>query len=482
LLERHGVRAEDLDVNEVWAQTIRSLETDYNLNPRQLSTLRKVQPVGINREILYADVAHEATRTFLEGSLGEDLMSALSDVLGCNARFAININSNLNEDIAGPATEQVIEEPEILPASHAPIGHTTPQPAPVLNAKHTFDSFVIGQSNRFAHAAAIAVAEAPAKAYNPLFIYGGSGLGKTHLLHAIGHYAHNLYPTVQVRYVRSEDFLNDFINAIGDGKGGGRELFKRGYRDVDILLIDDIQFLQGKEGTMEEFFHTFDTLHQLGKQIVITSDQHPNQLQGFEERLRTRFMWGLLTDIQTPDVETRIAILRRKSEQANYDISPEVLSFIGSRITTNIRELEGALTRIVAYASLNKQTIDPMLAEVVLRDVLLNSQTETITPAIIIAETAAYFGMSIEDLCGNRRIKALSDARQVAMFLCREMTELPLKKIADLFNRKDHTTVMYSHKKVGALMADNVTTYNQVSELTSRIKQKAASSAVGLAA
>ncbi|MDR2703938.1 MAG: chromosomal replication initiator protein DnaA [Cellulomonadaceae bacterium] len=473
MLDRHNVRADDLDVADVWAQTLRSLEADYNLNARQLSTLRKVHPVGINRNVLYADVAHETTRGYLEGSLGEDLMSALSEVLGCNARFAININPSVNEDIAGPTAGAPVEEPEILPANHAPIGHSTPQPAPLLNPKYHFDSFIIGSSNRFAHAAALAVAEAPAKAYNPLFVYGGSGLGKTHLLHAIGHYAHNLYPTVRVRYVTSEGFLNDFINAVREGKEGGPDLFKRNYRDVDILLIDDIQFLQGKKETMEEFFHTFNHLHQADKQVVITSDQHPDQLQGFEERLRTRFKWGLLTDIQTPDVETRIAILRRKSEDAKYDISPDVLGYIGARITTNIRELEGALTRVAAYASLNQKTVDPALAEVVLRDVLFDNQVETVTPTTIISETASYFGVSVEDLTGTRRTRELAVARQVAMYLVREMTGLSFPKTAELFSRKDHTTILYAFRKVESLMAENVTTYNQVSDLTTRIKQKA---------
>lgn len=467
-------RGDEIDFSEIWAQTSQTLEIDYNLGARQLSYLRKAHPVGMFGKNIVLAVAQESIRTYLETSLKEDLMSALSDVIGYDASFAIQIDPNFNEHIAGPTAEYVLEEPEVIaPPAHTPIGHSTPQPAPQLNPNYTFDSFVTGSSNRFAHAAALAVAEAPAKAYNPLFIYGGSGLGKTHLLHAIGHYAHNLYPTVKVRYVPSEGFLNDFINAVREGKEGAIGLFKRSYRDVDILLIDDIQFLQGKKETMEEFFYTFNELHQGGKQVVITSDQPAKQLHGFEDRLRTRFSWGLSADIQNPDVETRIAILRRKSEDLNYNISAEVLGYIGSRITTNIRELEGALTRVAAYASLNQRTVDPTLAEVVLRDVIFDKPDEVVTPATIIAETASYFGVPLEDLCGSRRTRALAEARQVAMYLCREMTDLSYPQIVKLFNRKDHTTAMYAVKKVGESMTEKVTTYNQVSELTARIKQKA---------
>jgi len=328
---------------------------------------------------------------------------------------------------------------------------------------------VIGASNRFAHAAAVAVAEAPAKAYNPLFVYGESGLGKTHLLHAIGHYAENLYPGVKVRYVNSEEFTNDFINSIRDDKASA---FQRRYRDVDVLLIDDIQFLQGKVQTQEEFFHTFNTLHNANKQVVITSDLPPKLLSGFEERMRSRFEWGLLTDVQPPDLETRIAILRKKAIQERMSAPDEVLEFIASRISTNIRELEGALIRVTAFASLNRQSVDMGLAEIVLKDLIPNEQGSQITSATIMAQTAAYFGLTIEDLCGTSRSRVLVTARQIAMYLCRELTDLSLPKIGQQFGGRDHTTVMHADKKIRQLMAERRAIYNQVTELTNRIKQQ----------
>ena len=337
-----------------------------------------------------------------------------------------------------------------------------------LNPKYTFDTFVIGSSNRFAHAAAVAVAEAPAKAYNPLFVYGESGLGKTHLLHAIGHYARNLYPGVRVRYVNSEEFTNDFINSIRDDKA---QNFQRRHRDVDILLIDDIQFLQGKVQTQEEFFHTFNTLHNANKQVVITSDLPPKQLAGFEERMRSRFEWGLLTDVQPPDLETRIAILRKKAIQEGMTAPDDVLEYIASRISTNIRELEGALIRVTAFASLNRQLVDLPLAEIVLKDLISDEHGPEITAAVIIGQTASYFGLTIDDLCGQSRSRVLVNARQIAMYLCRELTDLSLPKIGQQFGGRDHTTVMHAERKIRMLMAERRSIFNQVTELTNRIKQ-----------
>ncbi|HEU5240870.1 MAG TPA: chromosomal replication initiator protein DnaA [Ornithinibacter sp.] len=338
-----------------------------------------------------------------------------------------------------------------------------------LNPKYTFDTFVIGASNRFAHAAAVAVAEAPAKAYNPLFIYGDSGLGKTHLLHAIGHYARNLFPHVKVRYVNSEEFTNDFINSIRDDKAAN---FQRRYRDVDVLLIDDIQFLQGKVQTQEEFFHTFNTLHNANKQVVITSDVPPKLLSGFEARMRSRFEMGLLTDVQPPDLETRIAILRKKAIQERLSVPDDVLEFIASRISTNIRELEGALIRVTAFASLNRQPVDMSLAEIVLRDLIPDDASSQVTPATIMAQTAAYFGLTLDDLQGQSRSRVLVTARQIAMYLCRELTDLSLPKIGQQFGGRDHTTVMHADKKIRQLMAERRAIYNQVTELTNRIKQQ----------
>lgn len=368
--------------------------------------------------------------------------------------------------------------PARLPAQSGAPGPLAAQPAPAtgpgeptarLNPKYLFDTFVIGASNRFAHAAAVAVAEAPAKAYNPLFIYGESGLGKTHLLHAIGHYARSLYPGTRVRYVSSEEFTNEFINSIRDGKA---DAFRRRYRDMDILLVDDIQFLASKESTQEEFFHTFNTLHNANKQIVLSSDRPPKALVTLEDRLRNRFEWGLITDVQPPELETRIAILRKKAVQEQLNAPPEVLEFIASRISRNIRELEGALIRVTAFASLNRQPVDLGLTEIVLKDLIPGGEDASpeITAADIMAATADYFGLSIDDLCGSSRSRVLVTARQIAMYLCRELTDLSLPKIGAQFGGRDHTTVMHADRKIRALMAERRSIYNQVTELTNRIK------------
>ncbi|GAA2655664.1 chromosomal replication initiator protein DnaA [Streptomyces lunalinharesii] len=365
-----------------------------------------------------------------------------------------------------------------LPAPSGAPGPLAAQPAPAtgpgeptarLNPKYLFDTFVIGASNRFAHAAAVAVAEAPAKAYNPLFIYGESGLGKTHLLHAIGHYARSLYPGTRVRYVSSEEFTNEFINSIRDGKA---DAFRRRYRDMDILLVDDIQFLASKESTQEEFFHTFNTLHNANKQIVLSSDRPPKQLVTLEDRLRNRFEWGLITDVQPPELETRIAILRKKAVQEQLNAPPEVLEFIASRISRNIRELEGALIRVTAFASLNRQPVDLGLTEIVLKDLIPGGEDSApeITATAIMASTADYFGLTVDDLCGSSRSRVLVTARQIAMYLCRELTDLSLPKIGAQFGGRDHTTVMHADRKIRALMAERRSIYNQVTELTNRIK------------
>ncbi len=383
---------------------------------------------------------------------------------------------------AGP--EAAEEAPPAPEAVEAPVEGEAPPKAPSsppgrsqevppgeharLNPKYTFDTFVIGSSNRFAHAASVAAAEAPAKAYNPLFIHGGSGLGKTHLLHAIGHYTHRLYEGSRVRYVSSEEFTNEFINSIRDGKADG---FRRRYRDIDVLLVDDIQFLENKEQTQEEFFHTFNTLHNSDKQIVISSDRPPKQLTTLEDRMRSRFEWGLLTDVQPPELETRIAILRKKAAQEGLAAPPEVLEFIASKISTNIRELEGALIRVTAFASLNRQSVDLDLTSQVLRDLVPSTEVPEVTAGAIMSQTAAYFGLTVEDLCGTSRSRVLVTARQIAMYLCRELTELSLPKIGQQFGR-DHTTVMHAERKVRGLMAERRSIYNQVHELTSRIKDQ----------
>ncbi|WP_425393957.1 chromosomal replication initiator protein DnaA [Actinotalea ferrariae] len=438
-------------------------------------------------------VGNDFTKEYLETRARGELTRALSRSLGVDARFAVMVDPALDDD--PPATtvgsDAVTEQPlddadddaRVLRAVEDDLGRfddrayagrrRTGQPAQVeparLNPKYLFETFVIGSSNRFAHAAAVAVAEAPAKAYNPLFIYGDSGLGKTHLLHAIGHYAQSLYSGVRVRYVNSEEFTNDFINSIGEGKAGA---FQRRYREVDVLLVDDIQFLQGKEQTMEEFFHTFNTLHNANKQVVITSDLPPKQLNGFEDRMRSRFEWGLITDVQPPDLETRIAILRKKAANERLQAPDEVLEYIASKISTNIRELEGALIRVTAFANLNRQSVDLALAEIVLKDLITDDDTAEITAAAIIAQTANYFGLTIDDLCGSSRSRVLVTARQIAMYLCRELTEMSLPKIGQQFGGRDHTTVMHANRKIRELMAERRSIYNQVTELTNRIKQQ----------
>ncbi len=377
---------------------------------------------------------------------------------------------------SAPATSRMTErELKIAEATAAPMGPPVDAPGVAqLNPKYTFDTFVIGASNRFAHAAAFAVAEAPAKAYNPLFIYGDSGLGKTHLLHAIGYYATQLFPEIRVKYVSSEEFVNDFINTIGSSKTSNalRPAFQRRYREVDILMIDDIQFLQGKDATVEEFFHTFNALHNEAKQVVITSDQPPKMLKGFEERLRSRFEWGLLTDVQPPDMETRFAILRRKAAAEHLDVPDDVLEYIASRVSSNIRELEGALIRVTAFANLNDQQIDASLAETVLKDFITQDDTPAVTAADIMGQTAAYFSLTLDDLCGTSRSRTLTTARQIAMYLCRELTDLSLPKIGQAFGGRDHTTVMHANKKIRTQMAERRAVYTQVTELTNRIKQQ----------
>ncbi|GIJ59661.1 chromosomal replication initiator protein DnaA [Virgisporangium aurantiacum] len=337
-----------------------------------------------------------------------------------------------------------------------------------LNPKYTFETFVIGSSNRFAHAASVAVAESPAKAYNPLFIYGDSGLGKTHLLHAIGQYATQLGHVRLVRYVSTEEFTNDFINSLRDDKTSA---FQRRYRDVDILLIDDIQFLENRERTQEEFFHTFNTLHNANKQIVVSSDRKPKDLATLEDRMRTRFEWGLLADIQPPDLETRIAILQKKAAQERLFAPADVLEFIASRVSNSIRELEGALIRVTAFANLTRSPVQLALAEEVLRDFIPDGSGPEITADQIMASTADYFGVSLDDLKGHSRSRVLVNARQVAMYLCRELTDLSLPRIGQAFGGRDHTTVMHADRKIRQQMAERRSLYNQIAELTNRIKQ-----------
>ncbi|MFT4468981.1 chromosomal replication initiator protein DnaA [Arthrobacter sulfonylureivorans] len=460
------------DVGSSWRKVVRTLEQDDRVSPRQRGFIVLAQAKGLIGTTLLVALPNELTReVFQSQQLKEPLHDALFEVFKDDILCAFSVDTDMAPQ-AEPEPEQ-----ESRPAPSVVRNEAPPQPAQEsasqelgrLNPKYIFDTFVIGSSNRFAHAAAVAVAEAPAKAYNPLFIYGDSGLGKTHLLHAIGHYARHLYNGIRVRYVNSEEFTNDFINSIRDDEGAS---FKQLYRNVDILLIDDIQFLANKDATQEEFFHTFNALHNHSKQVVITSDLPPKQLSGFEERMRSRFEWGLLTDIQPPELETRIAILRKKAISEGLSVPDEVLEYIASKISTNIRELEGALIRVTAFASLNQQAVDMGLAEIVLKDLITDEGAQEITAATILGQTAAYFKLSMEELTSKSRTRTLVTARQIAMYLCRELTDMSLPKIGQELGGRDHTTVIHADRKIRELMAERRAIYNQVTELTNRIKQQ----------
>lgn len=456
------------NVSDLWQGVKSHLTTDSRITPQLWGFLDLVEPRGVMAGVLYLEVPNELTRGMLEQRVRLPLLAALESTEDSGvSSFAIVVNPDIESDVLQiPLPENSVAE--IFAESLEPPPLNTGTIPSHLNAKYNFDNFVIGSSNRFAHAAAVAVAEAPAKAYNPLFIYGGSGLGKTHLLHAIGHYAVSLFKGCRVRYVSSEEFTNDFINAIANNRA---PQFQARYRDVDILLIDDIQFLQGKDSTQEAFFHTFNTLHDHNKQVVVTSDLPPKQLTGFEDRMRSRFEWGLITDVQAPDLETRIAILRKKASSERIDIGDDVMELMASKVSSNIRELEGALIRITAFSNLNKTPIDLQLAHTVLKDLVLTEDTNVVSPTDIITITATFYQLSIDDLYGSSRSQTIALARQVAMYLSREMTNLSLPKIGQLFGNRDHTTVMYANKKIAELMKERRSIYNQVTELTSRIKQ-----------
>ncbi len=511
----------DIDLADLWRRTLLALES-AGVSPSERAFVGFARLMAVIEQTALIAVPNDYTKKVLESDVRENLVRALGDSLGREIGLAVTVDPSLEQSIHG----QSISEQGSTSTSHGgpypgegsdgpdatldaarlerfhPTGDSgtgdgdsggsgdggssgtggggrhTPGVIPFprrdadpdrsrLNPKYTFDTFVAGSSNRFAHAAANAVSEAPAKAYNPLFIYGSSGLGKTHLLHAIGHYVRQIYPGFRVRYVNSEEFTNEFINSIRDDRAS---TFQSLYRDVDVLLIDDIQFLAGKVQTQEEFFHTFNALHNNSKQVVITSDLPPKQLSGFEERLRSRFEWGLITDVQAPDLETRIAILRKKTLQERMSAPDEVLEYIATRITSNIRELEGALIRVTAFASLNRQAVDFSLAEVVLKDLVPTDQPVQITLARIQAETATYYALTVDDLCSSSRSRQLVTARQIAMYLCRELTELSLPKIGQAFGGRDHTTVMHADRKIRELMGERRAIYNQVTELTARIR------------
>ncbi|MFB8387984.1 chromosomal replication initiator protein DnaA [Microbacterium sp. NPDC055910] len=459
----------------VWSAVLDVLRTDDRITPQLEGFLNLAVPQGVMAGTLYLDVPNDLTAAQFTKRMRGPVLEAIATASpqGEVTQFRVVVNPDLvDAHLTVPIPIHTESPIASAPAPRSPI-EDVPDAAPGvtrsdtrLNPKYTFDSFVIGQSNRFAHAAAVAVAEAPAKAYNPLFIYGDSGLGKTHLLHAIGDYAISLYAGIKVRYVSSEEFTNDFINSIANNRGSA---FQARYREVDILLIDDIQFLQGRAETQEAFFHTFNTLHDHNKQVVITSDVPPKHLTGFEDRMRSRFEWGLITDVQAPDLETRIAILRKKAQSERLHIPDEVLEYIATVVSSNIRELEGALIRVSAFASLNRSTLDMSLAQTVLRDIIDQDDANVISPTDIITATAQYFKLTVDDLYGSSRSQSIATARQIAMYLCRERTSLSLPKIGQLFGNRDHTTVMYAYKKISELMKERRSIFNQVSEITSQL-------------
>lgn len=474
---------DSVDLNEAWTKTLETLSKGA-LTAQQRAFVTLTRPLGLVGDTALIAAPNEFTKDVLESRLSPIVCDALSATLGREIRLAVTVDETIAPELDDDATDDLadstyadIESTELTSDPNPalpPQASRGPSPAPRtdeqgsrLNPKYTFDTFVPGASNRFAHAAARAVAEAPGKAYNPLFIYGESGLGKTHLLHAIGHYTRTLYAGSKVRYVSSEEFTNQFINSIRDDKA---KEFQRKYRDIDVLLVDDIQFLSGKVQTQEEFFHTWNTLINANKQIVVTSDLPPKQLQGFEDRMVSRFASALPTDVQPPDLETRIAILRKKCAQERLSAPQDVLEFIASKMSTNIRELEGALIRVTAFASLNRSPVDLNLAEIVLKDLISDASGPEISASSIMAQTANYFGVTLDDLTGASRSRTLVTARQIAMYLCRELTDLSLPKIGQQFGGRDHTTVIHADRKVRQLIAERRSLYNQISDLTARIK------------
>src|SRR5687768_8534479 len=483
---------EDVELGAHWQQAVDTL------SPGAKVWVFNATPLSLHNGILIVAVQDDLTRAQLESRVRPALENALTTSIGQEIRLIVTIDPaevesinhtslDLQDDLStNPHTAAEFETPDLAELDDeedddafvpswaqrtnvVPIKRGTAAEAR-LNPRYLFENFVIGSSNRFAHAAAVAVAEAPGKSYNPLVIHGESGLGKTHLLHAIGHYVLSLYPSSRVRYVNTEEFTNDVINAIQERKTA--EL-KRKYREIDVLLVDDLQFLEKKESTQAEFFHTFNALHNENKQIVMTSDRPPKALRTLEERLRNRFEWGLQTETLPPDLETRIAILRKKAANEKLTVPADVMEFIASRVQTNIRELEGALIRATAFANLQKTTVDMQLAQMVLKDLVAEGEEPDITIGQIMAQTATYSEFTIDELCGANRTRNLVLARQIAMYLCRELTEMSLPKIGQEFGGRDHTTVMHAERKIRKLMAEKHAVYNQVTELTNRIKQQA---------
>ena len=446
----------------LWRSALQRMGTGA-ISPGAKPWIEGTRAIGLSGDTMVLAVPSAFAKQWLE----DHYAGALSDALGQSAGRPLSLQVTIDP--------QRVEESRViaLEPSPAPAPPEPPKRAAVsspLNPKYTFDTFVIGPSNSFPHAAALAVAEQPARSYNPLFIYGGAGLGKTHLLHAIGHHVRRLYPSAVTRYVSSEQFMNEFIMGIREEK---MPAFRQRYREADVLLVDDIQFLARGEQTQEEFFHTFNALYNDGRQIAITSDRTPNQIASLEDRLRSRFEWGLITDVQPPDLETRVAILQKKAHAEGFVVANDALEYIAQRVQNNIRELEGRLTRVVAYASLQNVPVTLELAQDVLRPLLPSDAIGDIPSDLIIKETADYYTLTRNDLLGPSRSRPLVTARQVAMYLCRELTPLSLPKIGDAFGGRDHTTVMHANDKIKTLMSERAAVYSQIQELTARIRRRA---------
>lgn len=446
------------NIQDLWDMTLEKIEEKIS-KPSFDTWLKNTKADSLKEDTLTVMAPNEFARDWLEGRYTSLINDILLEITGANlsTKFIIP-DSQEPEDTA-------IQTQKKVPAGNN--NGTSDQTKTMLNSKYTFDTFVIGSGNRFAHAASLAVAEAPAKAYNPLFIYGGVGLGKTHLMHAIGHYVRDHSPEANVVYLSSEKFTNEFINAIMDNKA---TQFRNKYRNIDILLIDDIQFIAGKESTQEEFFHTFNALHEDNKQIIISSDRPPKEIPTLEDRLRSRFEWGLITDITPPDLETRIAILSKKAKAEGLDIPNEVMLYIANQIDTNIRELEGALIRVVAYSSLVNQDIDASLAADALKDIIPNNKPRTITIHGIQQAVGEKYKVKLEDFAAKKRTKSIAFPRQIAMYLSRELTDFSLPKIGEEFGGRDHTTVIHAHEKIVKQMESDTLLHREIEELKEQLK------------
>ncbi|WP_163969268.1 chromosomal replication initiator protein DnaA [Oceanobacillus halotolerans] len=446
------------NIEELWTATLEKIEEKIS-KPSFDTWLKNTKALRINEDTLIIAAPNEFARDWLEGHYTSLITNIIGNITGTPLSIKFII----------PELQTTEEETNPSPKAATPIQNDsgTESPKTMLNSKYTFDTFVIGSGNRFAHAASLAVAEAPANAYNPLFIYGGVGLGKTHLMHAIGHYVLEHNPNANVVYLTSEKFTNEFINAIMDNKTIN---FRNKYRNVDVLLIDDIQFIAGKESTQEEFFHTFNTLHEESKQIIISSDRPPKEIPTLEDRLRSRFEWGLITDITPPDLETRIAILNKKAKAEGLDIPNEVMLYIANQIDTNIRELEGALIRVVAYSSLVNQDIDASLAADALKDIIPSRKPKVVTIKGIQEVVGEKYNVKLEEMLAKKRTKSIAFPRQIAMYLSRELTDFSLPKIGEEFGGRDHTTVIHAHEKIAKMMENDTLLSKEIEEIKEQIK------------